>query len=124
MQAEHISILQASKASGLSKDTLRYYEKLGLIRVERGPQGYRRYSAHDIEWLGFLQGLKATGMQLRDIKRLIDLRSQGSHTVKDRQAIIIQHRQLVLDRIQSLQDELRKLDDKIAFYQTQLNGKQ
>ena len=59
-------ISKFSEAAGISASALRYYEKKGLLRVNRDPAGRRDYSEDDIEWVKFLQRLKDTGMLLRD----------------------------------------------------------
>ncbi len=59
------TIQQIAKETNLSRHTLRYYERIGLILdVDRAPNGHRRYSDDDIEWIAFLKQLKATGMPL------------------------------------------------------------
>ena len=63
------SIQQMSAESGLSIDTLRYYEKIGLLRPERDLSSrHRRYSQTDLKWLGFVGKLRSTGMPLAQIR--------------------------------------------------------
>ena len=79
--AEGLTISGAAELSGLSVDTLRYYEKEGLSlhRPERSASGQRRYTEDDVRWLGTLVMLRTTGMPIRDIRRFVELyRIEGS----------------------------------------------
>jgi DNA-binding transcriptional MerR regulator len=68
--AETLSITEVSRRTGLSADTLRYYEKAGLIQpVRRSRVGVRRYATADMEWLAFLMRLRDTGMSIRSTGR-------------------------------------------------------
>ena len=68
-----LSIRQFAARTGLSADTLRYYEKIGLLRqVARDASGFRVYGPRDLEWIGFILRLKDTGMALDDIIRYAD----------------------------------------------------
>lgn len=66
-----------SRLTGISEYTLRYYEKKGLLHVERDGAGRRDYREADVEWVKFIKRLKDTGMLLRDIRHYSDLRYQG-----------------------------------------------
>ena len=68
------TIAEAAVRSGLTRDTLRYYEKDGLMLapVDRSATGHRRYSERDLTWIELVTRLRATGMPIRD-----KLESQG-----------------------------------------------
>ena len=71
---------------GLSADTLRYYEKIGLLKnVQRNSSGHRVYTAKDVKWLEFVIRLKETAMTLEETSEYARLREQGSSTVLERQ---------------------------------------
>jgi DNA-binding transcriptional MerR regulator len=66
------SIKQAAEFSGLSEDTIGYYEKIGLLPyAERKANGHRIYSKNQLEGMVFLTRLKATGMTLDEMKPLM-----------------------------------------------------
>ena len=67
-----------AELTGISAYTLRYYEKKGLLAVQRDQNGCRNYMEADKEWVQFLCKLKATGMLLRDIKNYARLRYAGA----------------------------------------------
>lgn len=71
-----------SSLVGLSAHTLRYYEKIGLIKnVQRNSSGHRVYTAKDVKWLEFVIRLKETAMPLEEILEYARLREQGSSAV-------------------------------------------
>ena len=76
----------------LSAYTLRYYEKIGLLKhVQRNTSGHRVYSKKDIDWVKFIKRLKDTGMPLVEIQKYASLRELGTQTVQKRQAILEKH---------------------------------
>jgi DNA-binding transcriptional MerR regulator len=119
-----LTISAAAEASGLSVDTLRYYEKEGLsLRVPgRSASGQRRYTEDDVRWLGTLVMLRRTGMPIRDIKRFVELyRVDGSEP--DRLAILEAHRERVLAELRETQTHLDAINRKIDYYQEQVMGR-
>lgn len=116
---EGVTISAAAQLSGLSVDTLRYYEKEGLTlhRPGRSASGQRRYTEQNVRWLGTLVMLRKTGMPIRDIKRFVELyRVDGSEA--DRLAILQAHRQHVLDELDEVQTHLAAINRKIDYYTT------
>ncbi len=103
--------------TGLSVDTLRYYEKIGLIPPPlRDAGGHRVYDEPALRWLEFLERLKATGMGIRDRLAYAELRARGAATARERREMIERHRQKVSASIWELQQTLELLDGKVALY--------
>lgn len=120
--AEGLTISGAAELSGLSVDTLRYYEKEGLSlhRPERSASGQRRYTEEDVRWLGTLVMLRRTGMPIRDIRRFVELyRVEGSES--QRMAILEAHREHVLEELSVVQTHLEAINRKINFYKEMVN---
>lgn len=120
--AEGLTISGAAELSGLSVDTLRYYEKEGLSlhRPERSASGQRRYTEEDVRWLGTLVMLRRTGMPIRDVRRFVDLyRVEGSES--ERMAILEAHREHVLEQLSEVQTHLAAINRKIEIYQEMVN---
>ncbi|MER5535964.1 MerR family transcriptional regulator [Streptomyces mirabilis] len=116
-QEPTLTIAQVVERTGLSHDTLRYYEKAGLIqRVGRTTGNQRRYEAADLAWLEFLIRLRETGMSIADMQRFAELRARGDATVPDRLAMLREHRADLADRIRALRRNAASLDDKIDHY--------
>ncbi|GAA4599028.1 hypothetical protein GCM10023194_77980 [Planotetraspora phitsanulokensis] len=89
----------------MSADTLRYYEKAGLIEpTGRSAGNQRRYAMSDLDWVEFLLRLRATGMSIADMQRFARLRAVGDATVADRLALLRDHRSELDERIRMLQE--------------------
>ena len=106
----------------LSAHTLRYYEKRGLIKVDRDQSGQRSYNENDLAWVQFIQRLKDTGMHLKDIQRYADLRYQGDSSLKERFEMLQKHRSFVKEQIKNWQISPKKLDHKIEWYQAEIRN--
>lgn len=117
-----LTIAEVAERTGLSTDTLRYYEKAGLIEpVGRTAGNHRVYAAADLEWLTFLLRLRATGMSIADMQRFAELRAMGDDTVEARLLMLRRHRASLASRIRDLRRNATVLDDKIVHYQRLLD---
>lgn len=112
------SIAQAAERSGLSIDTLRYYERIGLVDPPaRDAGGRRNYSDADLGWLEFLTKLRMTGMPIRMMREYARLRHQGMASTGRRRQILIEHRASVQQRIADLEGCMEVLNYKITNYE-------
>ncbi|MFI6868130.1 MerR family transcriptional regulator [Nocardia sp. NPDC050406] len=112
------SIGEVSERSGLSRDTLRWYERIGLMDyVGRNHTGQRRFSDRDLDWLRLIGKLRTTGMSVADMVRYAELVRAGDSTFPQRLEMFRQTRAEVLARIAELQQTMAVLDSKIAFYE-------
>ena len=115
-----MSVQQFAARTGLSAHTLRYYEKIGLLRqVARDASGFRVYGPRDLEWVGFILRLKETNMALDDIIRYADLRELGDSTLEARQALLEAHAAKLQERLQRDREHLDALQKKIELYRQQ-----
>ena len=113
----NLTIQDVSKRTGLTAYTLRYYERIGLIApIVRASGGQRRYATSDMDWLGFLLRLRATGMPIQAMQVFARLRSEGNGTARARREILEGHRNDVLAQAQALRQSAKVLQDKIAHY--------
>lgn len=112
-----MKIGELSERTGLSIDTIRYYEKIGLITPPwRNAGGTRVYDPDILGWIDFLKALKATGMPLSDMQAYAGMRSRGNATAAPRRLMLEKQREIVKARIEELTDCLMLLDYKIAHY--------
>jgi len=113
---ETMGIGQAATASGLSPDTLRYYERESLIGpIERASNGQRQYSAGDVAWIGVVTCLREAGLGIADLQRFTRLLREASDTTT-RVEFLRARRADLVQRVQQLQAAIAVLDDKIQFY--------
>jgi DNA-binding transcriptional MerR regulator len=109
------SIQQVAKLTGLSIDTLRYYERIGLLEpVSRTSSGHRRYQHRDIAWIALLIDLRETGMPLAQIHHFAELRRKGDATATERLLLLEQHQRSLEQQVQKLEQHMRSLQGKIA----------
>ena len=115
-QAEHLTPAEMAARTGVSLDTLRYYERIGLITgVARDTGGHRRYSADDVGWVDVLRCLRTTGMPIARMREFAELcRSNG--TEDQRLDLLVGHRDEVVAGIAELQRALEVIEGKIAYY--------
>src|SRR5207248_9705372 len=96
-----LTIQQAAQQTGLSIDTLRYYERIGLLeQVGRAQNGHRRYTQHDLDWISLLIRLRETGMPLAQMIHFAQLRRQGDTTITERRLILEQHQRALEQHMQ------------------------
>jgi len=116
---ESFSIKQITDETGLSGDTLRFYEKDGLLSdIQRLPNGHRRYTRADLEWLRFVVCLKNTGMPLKKIKKYKSLINLGDETAAERKILLEEQKLRILNEMEVLQESLKVIDFKIEYYQS------
>ncbi|MDX8526498.1 MerR family transcriptional regulator [Mesorhizobium sp. MSK_1335] len=102
-------ISEVASTSGLSIDTIRYYEKLDLLpKIARGRDGRRDFSAENVEWLILLSSLRDTGMPMERMRYFAQLYRRGNETLSGRKAVLLEHaahldmRRAALDRCAEL----------------------
>ena len=110
-----LTIQQVAQQTGLSIDTLRYYERIGLLEpVGRAQNGHRRYTQHDLDWIDLLIRLRNTGMPRAQMVRFAQLRRQGSATLTERRLMLEQHQHSLQQHMQELEQHMAELQQKIA----------
>ncbi|MEV0296756.1 MerR family transcriptional regulator [Nocardia sp. NPDC050710] len=112
------SIGEVSGKSGLSRDTLRWYERIGLMDyIGRDHSGKRRFSDRDLEWLALIGRLRTTGMSVADMVRYAELVRAGDSTFPQRLEMFRNTRAEVLAKIDELRQTVAVLDYKIEIYE-------
>lgn len=112
-----MNISEISKVLGISSDTLRYYEKIGLIKnIKRDASGKREYSEQDLKWIEFLLRLKKIKMPIEKIKIYAELRYIGDTTVTDRRIMLEEQKEKLLTQINEIRESIKYLDNKIEIY--------
>jgi DNA-binding transcriptional MerR regulator len=110
-----MSISQAAAQIGMSVDSIRFYERSGVLApAPRSAGGRRLYGPAELLELTFIARLRATRMPLSSITRYLALARQGEATLVERAAIMAGHRDKVAAQIADLQHTLEILDFKIA----------
>jgi DNA-binding transcriptional MerR regulator len=108
---------QAAALSGFSIDTVRYYERIGLLpEVRRDSAGRRAFSDIDLKWLGLLRCLRDTGMPIAEMLRFVRLMGSGAGTTDERIALLEAHQVRVEEQLTRMETHLGQIRGKIAHY--------
>jgi DNA-binding transcriptional MerR regulator len=108
---------QVSEETGFSLDTLRYYERIGLLgNVGRNAAGQRRFTDGDVGWLNMIRCLRDTGMPIAEMLRFAELVREGDHTIRDRIELLEAHDEGVEQQIATLRRRQGAIQRKIQYY--------
>lgn len=110
------SIAEVAEMLDLSPHSLRYYERAGLITVDRDSAGHRVYDAEAQRRLVFITRMRLSGMPMRDLQHYIDLVEVGDDSVQERLDMLIEHRDTIRRRMRELTLSLAATEYKIAVY--------
>ncbi len=120
-----MKIGEVSRKYGISTDTLRYYEKVGLIPfVNRNESGIRDYTEADIKRIEFIKCMRNAGLPIEALTKYMNLVIQGDKTIEARKEILQDQRDLLAAHIQDMQKTLDLLDYKISVYEEALLKKE
>jgi DNA-binding transcriptional MerR regulator len=117
MTSAQLTIAQVAERTGLTRHTLRYYERDGLmLGVGRAGSGHRRYSERDLGWIELITKLRATGMPIREVRRYAELVRAGDGNEDERLALLRAHRERVRAQLATMAAYLDAIDMKIGYY--------
>ena len=120
-----MKIAEVSERYGLSSDTLRYYERIGLIPpVNRNQGGIRNYGEIDVMRVEFIKCMRSAGLPIEVLIDYMGLVQQGDQTIEARKEILKEQRELLLSRMQEMQKTLDILDHKIEVYENAVLNKE
>lgn len=120
-----MKIAEVSERYGISSDTLRYYERIGLIpHVNRNEGGIRDYTDLDIRRVEFIKCMRSAGLSIEVLIEYMGLIQQGDETIEARKEILLEQRDLLEARLQDMQKTLELLDYKIQVYENRILTKE
>lgn len=113
-----MTISEIAKKYDLTPDTLRYYERIGLIPpVPRNASGLRDYDEESCGWIEFIKCMRSAGLPIEVLIEYVQLFRKGDSTVNARKEILIEQREILRAKIDELQKTLARLDHKIELYE-------
>src|SRR5687767_6640877 len=113
-----MKIAEVSEQYGLSADTLRYYERVGLIPpVNRSESGIRDYNELDLRRVDFIKCMRSAGLPIEVLIEYVGLVQRGDKTIEARKEILKEQRELLAARMKGMQKTLDLLDYKIRVYE-------
>ena len=112
-----MTIAQVSRKYDISPDTLRYYEKIGLLPpVPRTKSGIRDYDETSCGWIELMKCMRAAGVQIEALIEYVALFQQGDETLDQRKALLVEQREQLTARMADMQRSLDRLNEKIDRY--------
>lgn len=112
-----MTIAEVSRKYGVSADTLRYYERVGLLpQIARTPGGIRNYTESDCGWVEYIKCMRDSGMSVGALADYVALFHEGDETIPARKALLEAQREGIAARVEGLTQVLQRLDRKIASY--------
>jgi len=113
-----MKIAEVSEQYGLSVDTLRYYERVGLIPpVNRTESGIRDYDELDLRRVDFIKCMRGAGLPIEVLIEYVGLVQQGDQTIEARKEILVEQRDLLASKIEEMQKTLDLLNHKVEVYE-------
>lgn len=116
-----MTIADVAQKYGLTPDTLRYYERMGLLpAVQRTTGGIRNYSETDCRWVEYIRCMRSAGVSIETLAEYVRLFQQGPETIPARKQLLLEQRAQILARIDELNAVLARLDWKLDGYEERM----
>lgn len=113
-----MTVKEVGEKYGISSDTLRYYERIGIIPpVTRTPGGVRNYSEQDLSWIELALCMRNAGLPIEAISEYVKLYAQGEETYAARLELLKKHREELIAQKKNIDIMLERLNYKIARYE-------
>ena len=113
-----MTIKEVSEELGLTQDTLRYYEKVGMIPLATiTARGIRDYQEEDIAWVKLATCMRSAGLPVKVMIDYLNLYKQGESTIQERCNLLKEQREKLLEQRKQIEETLEKLNYKIARYE-------
>lgn len=113
-----MTITEASQKYEISADTLRYYERIGLIPpVPRNKSGIRDYDEESCRWIELMKCMRRAGVQIEALIEYVALFRQGDSTLDARKNLLMEQREQLIARMEDMQASLERLNGKIDRYE-------
>ncbi|CEQ20014.1 transcriptional regulator [[Clostridium] sordellii] len=120
-----MTITQVSEMLGLSQDTLRYYERIGLIpSINRSKGGKRDYTEEDCKWIEFIKCMRNAGLSIDVLINYVTLFKRGDETIEARKEILIEQRKVLIEKMDDMKQTIERLDFKIERYENDMVTKE
>lgn len=119
-----MTIAEVSKKYNITPDTIRYYEKIGLIpHVPRNKSGIRDFDENSCNWIEFIKCMRSAGLSIEVLTQYISLFKQGNKTAKARKELLVEQRKKLLEKQEDINRTIKRLDYKIELYNDIILGK-
>ena len=119
-----MTIAEVSKKYDISADTLRYYERIGLIKnVPRNKNGIRNYDDESCKRIEFIKCMRSAGVEIEILIEYLNLFESGKETALARRNLLVEQREKLQEKLDNINSTIDRLDYKINIYDEILSGK-
>lgn len=120
-----MTIAEVSRMFDITQDTIRYYERIGLLpSVNRKKNGIRDFTEEDCKWVEFIKCMRSAGLPIEALIEYVRLFGQGDETVEARKELLIEQRDLLKLKMEEMKRTVERLSGKIERYDQGLYKKE
>ena len=119
-----MTIKEVAKKYDISQDTIRYYEKIGLIpKVPRNASGIRDFDEKSLKWIEFIKCMRLSGMEIETLLKYVQLYKEGKDTVLERKKLLEEQKNKLLEKQKNINTTIDRLNYKLILYDDIIAGK-
>ena len=112
-----MTISEVSKKYNLTQDTIRYYEKIGLLsEIPRNKSGIRNFDEKSCNRIEFIKCMRAAGMPIESLLKYMNLMKQGKKTVRERKELLVEQKNVLIEKQKEINCTIDRLNYKIELY--------
>lgn len=112
-----MTINEVSKKLNITQDTLRFYEKTGLIGpIRRDKSGYRNYQEDDLRRIEFVKCMRGAELSIDVLRTYLRLFDEGDETKEAKKELLIKQKKILDEKISAMKEASERLEYKIALY--------
>lgn len=119
-----MTIAEVAKKYDLTTDTIRYYERIGLIpTIPRTENGIRNFDEESCRWIEFIKCMRNAGMEIEILLEYVNLFKKGKSTVRARKNLLEEQREKLVEKQKHINATIERLDYKLELYDQIISGK-
>lgn len=119
-----MTIKEVAKKYDISQDTIRYYEKIGLIpKVPRTASRIRDFDEKSLKWIEFIKCMRLSGMEIETLLKYVQLYKEGKDTVLERKSLLEEQKNKLLEKQKNINTTIDRLNYKLMLYDDIIAGK-
>ena len=119
-----MQIAEVCRKYNITADTIRYYEKIGLLpKIPRKKNGIRDFDEESCKWIEFIKCMRNAGMEIEILLEYVNLFKKGKFTVKERRNLLKEQREKLIEKQNNINATIKRLDYKLELYDDIISGK-
>lgn len=119
-----MTIAEVCKKYDLTADTVRYYERIGLLpKIPRNENGIRNFDEKSCRWIEFIKCMRNAGMEIEILLEYVEMFRKGKSTVEARKKLLEEQREKLREKQKNINDTIERLDYKLELYDEIISGK-